>query len=513
MSKITLNNVGSLIDATTAQTTINANNAIIQAAFDDTLSRDGTVPNQMQNNLDMNSFQILNLPAPTTSDAPVRLQELSTITGGGTVSNIPAGGTTGQVLSKTSNSNYAIGWESTGGGSGTVSSVGLTMPAEFTVSNSPVTTTGSLTTAWAATPTGTGSIVKNTSPTLVTPALGTPSAAVLTNATGLPLATGVTGTLQAAQFPALTGNVTSAGGTLATTIANNAVTDAMLAQTAANTFKGNPTASTANVSDFTMGSLTNKATPAGSDLLLLSDQASSGALKYATVTQVVGSTSSGVASIGGSTGAITLSGDLAISSNVLADHWTTGDTKWTFKTTADTGWIIPTNTGTIGNASSSATLRANADTAALFALFWTNCSNTICPVSGGRGGSAAADYAANKTIQLPDMPSRTMGIAGTGDATTRAVGATAGAETSTLVTANLPAYTPAGTVSSAGFGQFAASNGTGVATLPLVVNGTGNSANNVSASSFSFAGTAQGGTSTPVSIIQPTVYLNLMIKL
>lgn len=39
--------------------------------------------------------------------------------------------------------------------------------------------------------TGTGSVVKATSPTLVTPALGTPSAGVLTNCTGLPIATGV----------------------------------------------------------------------------------------------------------------------------------------------------------------------------------------------------------------------------------------------------------------------------------------------------------------------------------
>jgi hypothetical protein len=39
--------------------------------------------------------------------------------------------------------------------------------------------------------TGTGVAVFNTSPTLVTPALGTPSSGVLTNATGLPIATGL----------------------------------------------------------------------------------------------------------------------------------------------------------------------------------------------------------------------------------------------------------------------------------------------------------------------------------
>jgi hypothetical protein len=45
----------------------------------------------------------------------------------------------------------------------------------------------------SVTNTGTGNNVLATSPTLVTPALGTPSSATLTNATGLPVATGISG--------------------------------------------------------------------------------------------------------------------------------------------------------------------------------------------------------------------------------------------------------------------------------------------------------------------------------
>lgn len=79
----------------------------------------------------------------------------------------------------------------------------------------------------------------------------------------------------------------------------------------------------------------------------------------------------------------------------------TGDIKFSIATTPATGWILAY--GTIGSAASAATNRANADTEALYTLLWDAWADGQAPVSGGRGASAAADFAANKTIAVPDL--------------------------------------------------------------------------------------------------------------
>jgi hypothetical protein len=84
--------------------------------------------------------------------------------------------------------------------------VNFTLPSADGSSGQALSTNGSGTLAFGTlavaaggtgvtTSTGSGNNVLSTSPTLVTPILGTPTSVTLTNGTGLPLTTGVTGTL------------------------------------------------------------------------------------------------------------------------------------------------------------------------------------------------------------------------------------------------------------------------------------------------------------------------------
>lgn len=141
----------------------------------------------------------------------------------------------------------------------------------------------------------------------------------------------------------------------------------------------------------------------------------------------------------------------------------TGDMVWRVADETRAGFVRA-NGRTIGSATSGATERANADVEDLFTFYWNKVGNSQLAVSGGRGASAAADWAANKTIALPDARGGqiigldTMGnSAGSfftnvpftnGAATT--VGSLAGLNTHVLLTAQMPATTPAGSVTMAG---------------------------------------------------------------
>lgn len=76
MAKITLNDPSTFVNDATAVAAEAANNAAIENAFENTLSRDGTSPNQMLASLDMNSNRILNLPTPVSDTEPARLVDV-----------------------------------------------------------------------------------------------------------------------------------------------------------------------------------------------------------------------------------------------------------------------------------------------------------------------------------------------------------------------------------------------------------------------------------------------------
>lgn len=81
MTKLILQSLVNLQNENTAVASINSNYTAIQNAVENTLSRDGTTPNQMSADLDMNSNQILNLPTPVENNDPIRKIDLDGIAG------------------------------------------------------------------------------------------------------------------------------------------------------------------------------------------------------------------------------------------------------------------------------------------------------------------------------------------------------------------------------------------------------------------------------------------------
>jgi hypothetical protein len=178
--------------------------------------------------------------------------------------------------------------------------------------------------------------------------------------------------------------------------------------------------------------------------------------------------------------------------SISGDEFSTGDRKETYKTVADSGWVIMDD-GTIGSPGSVATTRANSDTESLYILLWNNCENAQCPVSGGRGASGSADFAANKTLNLPLVLGRAAAASGTGlGLTARSLGETVGDETHQLTIAELAAHTHT-------YDQ------------PVSVSGRDNGGDTVFPPSATVTGST--GDDVPHNNMQPTSFVNYMIKL
>lgn len=155
--------------------------------------------------------------------------------------------------------------------------------------------------------------------------------------------------------------------------------------------------------------------------------------------------------------------DSSSSANWVAYGAASGDIEWAAATSNKTYWVRA-NGNTIGNAASGASERTNADTQLLFIWLWTNFTDTQCPVSGGRGASAIADFNASKTITLLDM--RGTGVFGVdtmgGGVTSRLTGvpvtfgsltlpgSIVGENTHTLTTPQIPSHTHTAVVTDPG---------------------------------------------------------------
>jgi len=171
-------------------TTFNTLTADLATALTTCVTRDGQSP--LTANIPAGGYKLTNLAAGTTAGDSVRYEQFASPPAiGGTA---PAAGAfttltaTTLTASGTASATQYTSTIATGTAPLVVASTTLVANLHAATADLAATATDT------ASKTGTGSVyVTNTSPTLVTPLLGTPTSGVLTNCTGLPIAGGGTG--------------------------------------------------------------------------------------------------------------------------------------------------------------------------------------------------------------------------------------------------------------------------------------------------------------------------------
>jgi hypothetical protein len=183
--------------------------------------------------------------------------------------------------------------------------------------------------------------------------------------------------------------------------------------------------------------------------------------------------------------------------------WRTGDAKLTMQASAETGWIMMDD-GTLGDAGSGASNRADPDTHDLFVLLYglADADVPLTTSAGGattRGaqGSAAMAWGNKCRIALPKALGRALAVAGAGSGlTARALGATVGEEKHAQTTTELAAHDHAENVDSSG------------ATSNRLVKASGNATPGDSG-----VRTGSSGSGAAANVMQPTTFFNVTVKL
>lgn len=97
--------------------------------------------------------------------------------------------------------------------------------------------------------------------------------------------------------------------------------------------------------------------------------------------------------------------------NWITPPWAKGTGDIAFRPTNETltNHVVLNGT-TVGNSGSGASQLASSSALLIYQYLWNKFSNTICPVTGGRGANALADFNANKPIATPQWQG--IGVAG-----------------------------------------------------------------------------------------------------